>query len=952
MGEATTFRSARIAKVAGPLLGAGATALYLARQSLHTRDAERGLTSDASFVELIESVSAATALAQTVDDALFAALGRICQWTGWPVGHVYLAGRRVEDPLEPSSVWHVAHPDRFEAFRRVTEDMPMPSGVGLPGRVLASGRPAWIVDVTNDHNFPRAEVCRQVGIRGAFSFPVAIAERCFAVVECFSLDAVTPDPRLLEVAAHIGRQLGRVMQSMETELALRDSETRFRSVAESATDAIVAADQNGDMISWNRGAERIFGYTDGEVMGKALSMLMPERFRPMHDAGIKRVVDGGVAASKLIGSTVEVMGLRKDGREFPLELSLATWDTPNGRFFSGIIRDISERKKAEDKIRALLETAPDPIVEIDRDARIVLANARTDKLFGYEREEMVKRPIEKLFAERSRELAAERFNAALNGDPDAFSSVGHDLWGQRKDGSEFPVDITLSTLETDDGVVVTSIIRDVTERKRFETQLKHLADNDALTELFNRRRFEEELTEYAEYCARYDEGGAVLLLDLDRFKFVNDTHGHKAGDEVIRAVGGALRDAVRKSDVVARLGGDEFAVLLKNVDRSSAERVAANMLETVRRRDMPIDGHRVTMTTSIGVAMFHGDEADVENLLVLADLAMYAAKDAGGNRLEVSENDGQHLSSMQQRLGWVEQIRRGLDEDRFVLYCQPILHLASGEVTQWELLLRLMGDDGELVPPAAFIPTAERFGLIQEIDHWVVHKAIHLLDEHRESDLRLEVNVSGKSMSDTALPDMVEREIAATGIDPSRLVFEITETAAIANMEQARSFADRLTSLGCRFALDDFGAGFSSFYYLKYLPLNYLKIDGDFIKGLTSSVTDQLVVQAMVDIARGMGMKTIAEFVEAPETAAMLHEKGVDYSQGYYHGRPRPIAEEFANLRPLAAAGAVPAAVAPVPEWASSVAEHVPTAAPAPVPVSTITSTATSQRPTLWTHSR
>jgi diguanylate cyclase (GGDEF)-like protein/PAS domain S-box-containing protein len=773
--------------------------------------------------------------------------------------------------------------------------------VGLPGRVLASGRPAWIVDVTQDANFPRGPVCEQTGLRGAFSFPVCAGERVYAIVECFSVEAVRPDPRLLEVTAHIGRQLGRVIQNMETELALRDSETRFRSVAESATDAIIAADQSGCMVSWNRGAERIFGYTAPEVIGKPLSMLMPERFRPMHEAGIQRVVDGGVAASRLIGSTVEVMGLRKDGREFPLELSLATWDSPNGRFFSGIIRDISERKKSEERIRALLETAPDPIVELDCDGRIVMANARTDELFGYERSEVVKRPIEKLFAERSRELVADRFHAVIGGADSAGSlGLGQDLWGQRKDGTEFPVDVAVSTVSTDEGPVITSIIRDVTDRKRFETQLKHLADHDALTELFNRRRFEEELTEYGEYVRRYGERGAVLLLDLDRFKFINDTHGHKAGDEVIRSVGAALRESVRSTDVVARLGGDEFAVLLKNVHRAEAERVATTMLEMVRARELPIAGTRATMTTSIGIALFDADVI-TENLLVNADLAMYAAKDAGGNRHEVSDDDGEHLSGMQARLGWVDQIRRALDEDRLVLYCQPIMHLASNQVTQWELLLRMRGDDGELIPPAVFIPTAERFGLIQEIDRWVVARAIEMLDTYRDwpGGVRFEVNVSGKSMSDPQLLELVEEGILSRDVDPANLVFEITETAAIANMEEARAFADRLTALGCRFALDDFGAGFSSFYYLKYLPLNYLKIDGDFIKGLTSSVTDQLVVKSMVDIARGMGMKTIAEFVEAPETAQMLHEKGVDFSQGYYHGRPRPVADEFG-------AGAVP----------------------------------------------
>ena len=335
------------------------------------------------------------------------------------------------------------------------------------------------------------------------------------------------------------------MQGMETEMALRDSETRFRSVAESATDAIVAADQNGDMISWNRGAERIFGYTEGEVLGKPLSMLMPEQFRPMHDAGIQRVVDGGVAASKLIGidrrgrrpaqGRARVPARAVAGHLGHAERPLLLRDHPRHlRAQEGRGQDPAPCSRPR-RTRSSRST---------RDARIVLANARTDQLFGYDREEIIKRPIEKLFAERSRELVAERFNAALDrrATPIAFA-IGRRPLGPAQGRHRVPGRRhARARSTTDDGVVVTSIIRDVTERKRFETQLKHLADNDALTELYNRRRFEEELVEYGDYAARYSEGGAVLLLDLDRFKYVNDTHGHKAGDEVIRAVGGALRD--------------------------------------------------------------------------------------------------------------------------------------------------------------------------------------------------------------------------------------------------------------------------------------------------------------------------------------------------------------------------------------------------------------------------
>ena len=787
-----------------------------------------------AFVALIESVAAAAATADTIDEALLACVEHVCRWTGWPVGHVYLAGADQTCDLTPSSLWH-RRPDRFEAFRELTARTPLPAGIGLPGRVAATGRPAWIVDVTSDANFPRAAVAAEVGLRGAFAFPIPVGDCAYAVVECFSLQAVTPDDRLLEVTAHIGRQLGRLVEAAQMAEALRESESRFRSVAESANDAIVAADQNGDIISWNRGAELMFGYTEDEVVGQPLSILMPPMFRPMHDAGIKRVAEGGRAASKLIGQTVEVVGLRKDGREFPLELSLAMWESAGERFFSGIIRDISERKKAEEKLKAVLETAPDPIVEVGPDGNIQFANARTDKLFGYDRELIIGRAVEELFAERSRGIVAERFAEVIGAGKADQSPLGMglELWGQSRDGHEFPVDVTISPLHTDDGTIVTAIIRDITERKRFENQLQHLADHDALTELFNRRRFDQELAEFVAYASRYKGKGALFLLDLDRFKYVNDTRGHKAGDEVIRAVGRALKDSVRKTDVVARLGGDEFAVLLQDADRDTAERIAEGMLETIRERRLPLEGQRISMTTSIGIVCFADEEPAVEDLMVSADLAMYAAKESGGNRYHVATADGgEYVSGMQVRLNWADQIRRALDEDRFVLYCQPILELESDRITQYELLLRMVGDDGEIILPAAFIDTAERFGLIQEIDRWVAKKAIHLLVDH---DVRLEVNVSGKSMGDLAFPELVEREIAATGVDPSRLVFEITETAAIANMEQARSFAERLTRLGCRFALDDFGAGFSSFYYLKYLPLDYLKIDGDFIRSLTRS---------------------------------------------------------------------------------------------------------------------
>jgi EAL domain-containing protein (putative c-di-GMP-specific phosphodiesterase class I) len=252
---------------------------------------------------------------------------------------------------------------------------------------------------------------------------------------------------------------------------------------------------------------------------------------------------------------------------------------------------------------------------------------------------------------------------------------------------------------------------------------------------------------------------------------------------------------------------------------------------------------------------------------------------------------------MEERLNWVERIREALDKDLFVLYCQPILDISTDRVSQYELLIRMLDKDGTVIPPAAFLGTAERFGLITEIDKWVVKKAIRLIAAQRRkgNELRLEVNLSGVSVCDPDLPDLIEREIAATGIDPSSLILEVTETAAIDNMDEARKFAGRLANLGCRFALDDFGTGFGSFYYLKHLPLDYVKIDGEFIQSLPHNLTDQLVVKAMVQVAEGLVEQTIAEFVGDDETVALLQEYGVNYAQGYHIGRPQPVSEVWVD---------------------------------------------------------
>jgi diguanylate cyclase (GGDEF)-like protein/PAS domain S-box-containing protein len=434
-------------------------------------------------------------------------------------------------------------------------------------------------------------------------------------------------------------------------------------------------------------------------------------------------------------------------------------------------------------------------------------------------------------------------------------------------------------------------VLDISERKARSARLEYLIDHDYLTGLINRRRFLQEVAREAERRSRYGAEGAVLMIDLDNFKAVNDTFGHKAGDDLLRGVAGALRHRMRQSDVLARVGGDEFAMLLPETDAAQAQLVAEGISKTLAGQVAVLGERTIQVTASVGVALF--DDLRASEVLEFADLAMYEAKDAGRNRVTVHRSDSGHLDHVSQR-SEVELIRTALAESRMLLYCQPIVTLKDDEVRRYELLLRLRTGSGAApLSPSSFLYVAERFNLIQEIDCWVAREAIERIAEYGRAGVRLvlHVNLSAKSIGDPSVAAVIEDAISDAGIDPACLVFELTETTAITNVEDVKSFCRRLRARGCRFALDDFGAGFGSFYHLKSLPFDYLKIDGDFIRGLVASPTDQLVVEAIVGIARGLGKETIAEFVPDGDTTRRLAASGVDYAQGYYVGRPRPLRE-------------------------------------------------------------
>lgn len=539
----------------------------------------------------------------------------------------------------------------------------------------------------------------------------------------------------------------------------------------------------------------------------------------------------------------------------------------------------------QQRLESILNNAAEGIITIDDAGCIESFNTAAQSLFGYNQKVIVGQRFEVLFAPEQQNLSGKNaINQIIAGhmSPDNHE---HEAHGRREDGREFFMSIKLSKMFIAGRHYITAIVDDITERRATMDRLRHLAEHDSLTGLYNRQYFNDALDRFVALAQRHhDRTCACLYIDLDNFKYINDTLGHLEGDRLLIGIANTLQTRTRKSDVLARLGGDEFALLLVDINKEQVKQVAEVYRAAVANHSFVAQGKHIDTGCSIGVVMYEPDIENKDALLARADIACHMAKRAGRNRIHLFvAEDRSRIDTFHKEMGWTRRIRYALENNGFVFACQPILRVADESIFSHELLLRMVEpDSGEYIMPSGFFDSAERFGLMPEIDRWVVEHAFQWLNQRPQDEgLRYFINLSGTSIGDKEILKYIEASLPTLKKNPSRIVFEITENVAIANLDQAKYFLAQLRKFGFKTALDDFGVGYSSFSYLRELDVDYVKIDGSFINTMHTDEMNYALVKAINDICHILGKFTIAEFVQNSVALKLLKDIGVDYAQGY-----------------------------------------------------------------------
>lgn len=672
------------------------------------------------------------------------------------------------------------------------------------------------------------------------------------------------------------RQLIDAFSYMRQQVSIRQE--HLQAVLTYAADAIITTDPAGTIKSFNPAAEQLFEYRAEQAVGQSLQHFID---------------DYTMIRETSLGKERESMAINFAGSRFPVAVRISKMRVGEDDLFLVMVNDIRERRAMlegiqarEQRLLSILDNTAEAIVTFDEYGHIENWNLAAEQLFGWEEKEVIGSIFTQFIASETIQFDSVRVNRELL---KHFIGKETEVIGEHKNGHRFPLSLKIGKMTLEGKPKYTALLANIAERKAMMENLRHLAEHDSLTGLYNRAYFHEYLNKLVSTFQPDKTSMALLYIDLDNFKYINDTLGHLAGDKLLIEVSELLNMRARRSDLVARLGGDEFVLLIHEVNATSAQPIADSYRKLLVDYQFNFEGKSVDVGCSIGVALLDKAELSPAEILSRADFACHLAKRAGRNRVHIfAPKDEGDVTTMSLDMGWSRRIREALEHDRFVLAAQPIVETQSKEIFLYEILVRMLDEDGSIIMPSGFLPTAERFGLSVEIDLWIIEHAMRQLAELHTSNpqIRFSINLSGQSMSVPAIAEKITHLLLETKLDPTSLTFEVTETVAISEMDTAVKLLKRLSELGCHTALDDFGSGMSSFAYLQELPVDIVKIDGRFVRNIAESTVDQAMVKAMNDIAHALGKKTVAEFVENEHHLQTLRSIKVDYSQGYHLGKP------------------------------------------------------------------
>jgi diguanylate cyclase (GGDEF)-like protein/PAS domain S-box-containing protein len=752
----------------------------------------------------------------------------------------------------------------------------------------------------------RREAALHAGVRAAWSAPIVASDgQVVGTFAVFRRHPGIPLSRDYELMQRMAQIAGIAVERRAAEDALRNSESKFRGLFESVMEGVYQTSRDGRILVANPAFVKLLGYDSAEEVYKIPAGALYWYPSDRENFARRAEIEGELRNE-------EYVMRRKDGSMLVVVDNCRVVRDSGGRVagFEGTLTDITERKKAEtavfqakERAQVTLQSIGDAVITTDSEGRIDYMNPVAESLTGWENREAQGQLIGSVLTvvdENTREGSEGPVMRCLR-EGQVLGLAEHTVLVTRR-GQEIAIQDSAAPIRDRAGNLIGAVMvfHDVSKERRLHRALHYQASHDALTGLINRREFENRLTVAVEDARQDRQARHVLLyLDLDQFKLVNDTCGHPAGDLLLKQITGVLQSRVRGGDTLARLGGDEFGILLQDCSLEQAQRVAETVRQAIRDYRFVWQNGVLAVGVSIGIVAISNEVPTVANVMSAADVACYSAKDSGRNRVQVYKPD--NVPERHREMQWVSKLTRARDESRFELFYQPIVPIGTNAIERehFELMLRLRDESGTIVTPAEFIPAAERYNIMPSIDRWVVRQALDRVVHRIASGVKpftIAVNLSGTSLNDEHFLEYLIAELTASELVAGAMCFEITETAAIENLGNVVYFMRELKTRGCHFALDDFGSGLSSFMYLKTLPVDYLKIDGQFVENVTRDPVDRSMVAAISQVGKAMGIQTIAERVESPEVLSELGRLGIGFAQGFYIAKPRPTSE-FPYLR-------------------------------------------------------